>query len=226
VDLQTDEEKAEAIKKWWKENGVAVITGVAVGLAAIFGWRAWTGYQERLGQQASLAFEELLITVNQATAVSPETETETETEIEGENPLLIVAREQSTRLNDDFRATPYAFLAQLAMAKVYNDQGDLGAAADALQAAIKQAPTPLLETLAALRLTRVLVAAGDHQAADKLINTYGRDEAFAADFAALRGDLALTEERFAEARAAYEQALAGHAGAAGLIRLKLQELPQ
>ncbi|MBK5967828.1 YfgM family protein, partial [Thiorhodovibrio winogradskyi] len=71
VDLQTDEEKAEAIKKWWKENGVAVVTGVAIGLAAIFGWRGWTGYQEQRGQQASLAFEELLMTTDQVASMPP-----------------------------------------------------------------------------------------------------------------------------------------------------------
>ena len=35
---ETDEEKVEAIKGWWKENGISVVGGLALGLAAVFGW--------------------------------------------------------------------------------------------------------------------------------------------------------------------------------------------
>ena len=36
---ETDEEKVEAIKGWWKENGLSVAGGLAIGLAAVFGRR-------------------------------------------------------------------------------------------------------------------------------------------------------------------------------------------
>lgn len=242
VDLQTDEEKAEAIKKWWKENGIAVVTGVAIGLAAIFGWRGWMSYQEQRGQQASLAFEELLMTTDQLASMPPLATTATNTDAPPDNdnpkdnpdaarenaanPLLTIAAEQQARLTEEFGATAYAYFGQLALAKAYNDQGQLEPAAQALRAAIGQAPTPLLETLAGLRLARVLLAAGDQAGASAVIDQYDTaGGSFAADFAALRGDIAWADGRVEDARAAYNQALEGDPAAAGLVRLKLQDLP-
>ncbi|WP_201066388.1 YfgM family protein, partial [Thiorhodovibrio winogradskyi] len=142
------------------------------------------------------------------------------------NPLLTVAMEQQSRLNEEFGSTVYAYFGQLALAKAENDQGRLEPAAQALRAAIGKAPTPLLESLAGLRLARVLFAAGDYAGASAVIDQYDTlDSSFAADFAALRGDIALTENRVEDARAAYEQALDGDAATAGLVRLKLQDLP-
>ena len=43
----TDEEKLELLKKWWKENGGSIITGVVLGLALLFGGKAWFAYQDR-----------------------------------------------------------------------------------------------------------------------------------------------------------------------------------
>jgi predicted negative regulator of RcsB-dependent stress response len=44
---ETDDEKVEAIKKWWKDNGISVATGVVIGLAVVFGWRAWGNLSTR-----------------------------------------------------------------------------------------------------------------------------------------------------------------------------------
>jgi len=60
---ETDEEKIEAIKAWWKENAVSVIGGMVIGLMAVFGWRYWQSYQENLAQQASTTFEQLVANV-------------------------------------------------------------------------------------------------------------------------------------------------------------------
>ncbi|WPL19304.1 hypothetical protein Thiowin_04421 [Thiorhodovibrio winogradskyi] len=235
VDLQTDEEKAEAIKKWWKENGLAVVSGVVIGLAAIFGWRAWVGYQEQRGQQASLAFEELMVTVSQVSNMPPAqggVASESDPAEPGgsaagqaRDSLLSVATEQQSRLSENHGSTAYEYFGQLALAKARNDQSQSAAAAEALRAAIDQAPTPLLKTLAGLRLARVLIGIQDYAAAGAVIDQHDNNESFAADFAALRGDIALAEDRIEDARAAYRQALEGDVAAAGLIELKLQDLP-
>ena len=33
----SDEQQAEAIKEWWKENGKAILIGAALGLVGMFG---------------------------------------------------------------------------------------------------------------------------------------------------------------------------------------------
>ncbi|MEJ2692421.1 MAG: tetratricopeptide repeat protein [Candidatus Thiodiazotropha sp.] len=57
---QTEEEQVEALKRWWKENGTSVIAGVVIGLGGVFGWQAWNNYQDRVGSDASLAFNQLV----------------------------------------------------------------------------------------------------------------------------------------------------------------------
>jgi predicted negative regulator of RcsB-dependent stress response len=205
AELQTDEEKVEAIKKWWKENGVSVIAGVAIGLGAVFGWRAWVSYHTSVAQRASIAFEQLL-----ATTAADQRES---------------AEKQAEILDDDFGGTPYAMFSDLALAKVRLEAGDRDGAIDALQSAIDRAPEPGLATLASLRLARVLIDAGELERASKLIDAQDADGAFSADLAALRGDIAVAQGRTDAARAAYRQAIDDGAAEARLIELKLRELP-
>ena len=205
AELTTDDEKVEAIKKWWKENGTAVVAGIAIGLVAVFGWRAWVNHQDQVGQRASLAFEQLLMAAST-----------------GENES---AAKQAEALADQHSGTPYVALADLALAKVRVEQDDLAGAADALRSAVDRAPDPSLATLAAFRLARVLVASNALDEALAVIEQHDHGGAFSADFAGLRGDIALAKGQTAEARAAYEAALAGNAGLSRLIELKLKDLP-
>ena len=48
----TEEEQVEAIKKWWNENGKSIITGIIIGVIAIFGWRS---YENHTAMQAKAA---------------------------------------------------------------------------------------------------------------------------------------------------------------------------
>jgi len=41
-----DEQQAEAIKNWIKENGRAVLLGAAIGLVGMFGWRYYNEYHQ------------------------------------------------------------------------------------------------------------------------------------------------------------------------------------
>ena len=56
ADYETEEQQVEALKNWWKENGTAVITGAALGIAALSGWRGWEWYQEKQAKEASDMF--------------------------------------------------------------------------------------------------------------------------------------------------------------------------
>lgn len=205
AELTTDDEKVEAIKKWWKENGTAVIAGVVIGLGLVFGWRAWVNHQEQVGQRASLAFEQLLMAASSG---------------EGES-----AEKQAQALIDEYPGSPYATLAGLALASVKVEQDDLAGAADALRAALERAPSPGLTKLAAFRLARVLIAENALDAASEVIERHDDDGAFSADFAGLRGDIAVARGEIDAARAAYRAAIDGGAGLSRLIELKLQDLP-
>lgn len=202
---ETDDEKVEAIKKWWKENGVSVVGGVAIGLGAIFGYRAWVAYQDSVGQQASAAFEQVLAS---ADAEDPET-----------------TIKQSELLAEEFSSTAYATLAALVQSRVELEVGNLAGVRKALQQAIAKSPDPGLTHIAALRLIRVLIADGDTAKAASLVAKHGGSASFAGAFAAMRGDIARAEGRPSDARAAYEEAIAAGAPNPEQLRLKLDNLP-
>lgn len=55
----TDQEEIETLKKWWRENGTSTVAGIVIGLAALFGWQGWSQYQEQQGVGASRYFEQM-----------------------------------------------------------------------------------------------------------------------------------------------------------------------
>ncbi len=202
---ETDEEKVESIKKWWKENGTSVLIGAAVGLAVVFGWRAWTDYRNGVAAQASAAFEQLLISAESGEPAS-------------------VAK-QAEIIGKDFGSTAYPALGALVAAKVLYESGDTAGAVTALKRVVDAAPDPALSRLAALRLARIQVAEGQLDAAAATISAHAKGAAFAGDFEAVRGDIAAARGDTAGARAAWEKALNAGAGLPELIRLKLENLP-
>ena len=202
---ETDDEKVEALKKWWKENGLSVVAGVGIGLAAVFGWRGWVGYQDAVGQQASAAFEQLLATADGGITDS--------------------ALKQTELLAKDYGSTAYATFATLLRARLELEAGNSTAARTALEQAISDSPEPGLARIAALRLARLLIDEGNLSEAASIVNKHDDGGNFSGDFAALRGDIAAAEGRNQDARQAYEQALAAGAAAQDLLRLKLDNLP-
>jgi len=205
INYETDEERAEAIKKWWKENGLSIFLGVSIGLGAIFGWRAWINYRETVRQQASSAFERLLTDADTGDAQS--------------------ARAQSKLLREEFTSTAYAPLASLARARVEVEAGNLAAARTALEQAIAGSPVPGIRRIAVLRLVRVLIAEGDLEGAAGLAAQYENGGGFGGAFAALRGEIAEAQGHMAAARTAYEQALAAGAPNTDQVRMRLDNLP-
>ncbi|AHF04645.1 hypothetical protein MARPU_12920 [Marichromatium purpuratum 984] len=206
MSYQTDEEKAEAIKKWWRDNGVAVFAGLALGLVIIFGWRYWTEYRNDHAAQASTHFEQMLYSAEDADAAT-------------------VLAKQSEQLDADFGATPYAALGALVAAKGLYRAGEAEAAIARLERVIEDAPDAALARLAALRLARIQLAEGALDAAESTIATHDDSPEFSADFAAVRGDLAAARGDLDAAREAYETAIEGGAALSQLIQLKLDNLP-
>lgn len=204
---ETDEEKVETIKQWWKENGLAVAAGLVFGLVAVFGWRAWQDHQDNQAQQASALFEQLLATAGSLEA----------------DPAA--AGKLTERLHADFANTPYPALGSLVMASVALTADDLEGAKQALRTAIDEAPDPALADIAALRLARILVAEQDLDGASEVIAGLDASGAFAGEIAALRGDIAAAKGDLDDARAAYREALAAGASQARLIEIKLANLP-
>ena len=44
-EFETEEQRVEALMKWWKDNRKSVITGLIAGIAIVVGWNSWKAYQ-------------------------------------------------------------------------------------------------------------------------------------------------------------------------------------
>jgi predicted negative regulator of RcsB-dependent stress response len=183
---RTEEEQTEAIKHWLRENGLALITGLMLGLAVLFGFKTWTEYGERQAETASNLYMQFAVGVTQ------------------DEEAAVTAYDSLVK---DFPDSEYAVLASLHMAKLRLEKDDLTAAQAHLQWALDRAGVDALEHTARLRLARVLLGNGDVDAADKLIAGIS-DPSYTVLYEELRGDIAQVRNDMQAAQAAYERALA------------------
>ena len=183
----SEREQVEVLRRWWRENGGWIIGGLVVGIAALFGWRAWSAHQLEQAEAASAIYGELLAAVDRG---------------DREQGLSIAAT-----LAEDYSGTPYADHAGLALAKLHMDAGEADAAAAALQAVLESTGDAELAHIARLRLARVRLQQGQPEAAVELLEDVD-EGGFAALYAALRGDIHVARDDVEAARAAYRRALA------------------
>ena len=201
----TDDEKLEQLKKWWGENGSSIITGVVLGLAVLFGSKAWFSWQERDAQNASNLYTVLM------------------NAMEGGDAMAV--SQKAGVLVADYSKTPYAALASLALARVRIEEGELAAAQAQLEWVLENSNSEMLRDTARLRLARVLIALENLEGAETLLNQAPRGNAFDPLYTETRGDVHVARGDLMAANQAYQEALAATApGSPGqhLLELKYQ----
>lgn len=205
VDYDTEEEQLEAIKRWWRENGLGVILGIVVGLGALAGWRGWTWYQNEQAMAASAVYEEVMTAL--------------------ENDERDAVAEGATTLRDEYGGTTYGALGALAAARAAVDADDLEAAGEWLRWVVDEGSGADVPHVARVRLARVTAAAGDPEAALSLLD--GEAPAgFDGLFAEVRGDILAQQDERQAAIEAYHAALEadGPVSDRALVRRKLNYL--
>ena len=187
----TDDEKLAELKKWWGENGGSIITGVVLGLAVLFGGKAWFSYQETNAQTASNIYVTLMSALETGDA-------------------LAVA-EKTGVLVSEYGGTPYATLAALAMAKIKIEAGELNDAQAQLRWVLDNSKSEIFRDTARLRLARVLIAMEDLDAAEALLQEPVSGNAFDPLYTEVKGDVNIARGDIPAAHLAYQEALAATA---------------
>jgi predicted negative regulator of RcsB-dependent stress response len=199
----TDDEKLAEVKKWWGENGGSIITGVVLGLAVLFGSKAWFAYQDRKAETASNIYTTLMVALER-----------------GQNQIV---SEKAGVLVSDYTGTPYATLAALALARMNIETGELAVARSHLQWVIGNTHSDLMRETARLRLARVMIAMDKLDGALALLDQAGPDSSFDPLYTEVRGDVDVARGDLAAANKAYQAALeitASDAPGRHLLQLK------
>lgn len=202
--FSTEEQQAEALRKWLRTNGPSILVGVTLGLGLMFGINRWQAYQKQSAENVSLEYSALLGAGGDR------------------QPEALAARAQ--RLREEHPDSGYAVLAAFSAAEaaLADDPADPEAAAAQLRWVADQAPIEGLRELGRLRLARLLLASGDPKAASSLA-AQSTSPAFMGLTAEVRGDAALALDDPDAARSAYAEALALRPDALTLRR-KLENL--
>jgi predicted negative regulator of RcsB-dependent stress response len=183
-EILSDDEQVERIKAWWKANGNSIIAGVVIGLGGFFAWQWWGGYQDKLAGEGAEAYE-----LFAQTAFGNDVKK---------------TDDAMAQLQSNFGETSYSQFAAMELARQQVSAGSLEAAEKTLDNLLKSADSalkPLLQT----RLARLLVAQKRHDEAAELLDSINSD-AFAAETAAIRGEIAYQQGDMTAARAALQEA--------------------
>ncbi len=201
-----EEEQVEALKRWWKTNGGAVILGISLGLAALVGWRGWQAYTQSQAEQASALYQQSLVMFSQ--------------------DKVEQGRGIAEQLLQHHPGSTYSALASLLLAAEDVKNENLDSAKARLDWVIKNADFGQLTQLARLRKARVLHAQEQYDQALQVLEQ-DRADGLEASFQALKGDIYLAKGQTDSAREAYRQALKlGKLSAAQhqLLQMKLENL--
>jgi predicted negative regulator of RcsB-dependent stress response len=200
---ETDEERIEAIRKWWKDNGTSIFAGAVLGIGGLLGWKAWVSYQQGQAEAASSHYAGVL-------------------EAAREGGMDHAAQEVAV-LEAEYASTPYAALGALELAKLKGEAGDLDGAAEQLRWALEHGDQEALRHTSRLRLARVLVARGHSDEALALL-TEPLPGAYTSLAEEIKGDALVAKGELAKARAAYNLAILSARGDTEFLQMKLNDL--
>ncbi|HEV7137144.1 MAG TPA: tetratricopeptide repeat protein [Steroidobacteraceae bacterium] len=205
-DLLSEREQWEALKRWVRENGPAVVAGVALAAIGFGGFRWWQAH----GNNVDLAAGTMYVQMENALAHGDRTQ------------AFILLGD----LERQYAASPYADQARLASAKAFAEDAELSRAAGELQEVMQHSSDPVLRLIARQRLARVQIA--QHQSSQALATLNGADPgAMAPLYEVARGDAYYAMGDKSAALAQYRLARASDAGGqtdTGLLDLKISDL--
>jgi len=201
-----EQEQIETLKSWWKQYGNMLTWLLIAALAAFSGWSAWNYYQRNQAAQAGQLYDEIGRAV-----------------VAKDNARVLRG---AADMRDKFGRTAYAEMASLMAAKAAFDANDLNGAKTQLQWVVDNGRDEAYRALARIRLAGVLL---DEKAYEEGLKLLAADvpPAFAGAAADRRGDLLMAQNKIAEARTAYQEALQkSDAKSPGrqLIQLKLDAI--
>ena len=182
-----EQDQIDELKAWWSRYGNTITVALILGLLVVAGIQGYRWYTAKRAESASVLYS----------AVSDAVRTKDSAK----------AKDAIAELTQSYAGTGYAPRAELLYAKMLYDAGDKKGAATQLQWVAEHASEPELQAVGRYRLAQVQI---DEKQFDAALATLDAKHPASFDglFADLRGDALAAAGRTADARAAYETALA------------------
>ena len=182
-----EQDQIDELKAWWSRYGNTITVALILGLLVVAGIQGYRWYTAKRAESASVLYS----------AVSDAVRTKDSAK----------AKDAIAELTQSYAGTGYAPRAELLYAKMLYDAGDRKGAATQLQWVIDHASEEEIRSVGRYRLAQVQI---DEKQFDAALATLDAKHPASFDglFADLRGDALAAAGRTADARAAYETALA------------------
>lgn len=183
-----EQEKIDNLKSWWESNGTWIVIVATVLVATVAGTQAWQYYQKQQATQAA----DLYMLLHQVKSTN--------------NPEKIT--DAAHLLIEGFPSTGYAARAAIIAARANVTGGRVKRGKEQLQWVIDHASKePELIDLARLRLAGVLLDEKKYDEALRLLESK-HGQSYAGLYADRKGDVLQAAGKTAEARQAYDMAIA------------------
>ncbi|RKQ40655.1 YfgM family protein [Enterobacter sp. R1(2018)] len=167
---ENENEQVEAVKRFFAENGKALVVGVVMGIGALVGWRYWNSHQADSVMASSLEYQNVTSAVR------------------ADQPATLSAAEKFAAETKN----TYGALASLELAQKYVDNNDLAKAATQLQQGLSNTGDANLQALINMRLARIQIQQKQADAALKTLDGI-KGEGWVAIVADLRGEALLSK---------------------------------
>lgn len=184
MEFETEEQQAEAVKRWFREYGLTIILGLVIGLGGMKGYEMYLTSQEQSMADQSAAYSDLL------------------DEFAADADAFKSAVDN---YRQEYGVNIYSNLLGLKLAKQAVDSKDLSAAGAVLSQVMQEAVHPVVEHVARQRLVRIQTAEQNYEQALATI-AGATGTAFAYSYELLRGDIWMARGDETRARQAYEKA--------------------
>jgi predicted negative regulator of RcsB-dependent stress response len=204
--VDTEQEELEALQKWWKENGRAIVVGLVIGLGGVFGWTTWQSRVAAKAEGVSVVYQSML-----------------EMAAAGDH---LEALQRVEQIIQDHPDSEYAALSGLVGAKSALAADRAEDATDLLDWVIEHAALAQIRDVARVRSAQLLLDEGQRDPGLTLLANVDTP-AFAAAVEELRGDIFVDDGQNDAAAKAYAAALASDSISSGTrarVKMKLDDL--
>ena len=182
-----EQDQIDDLKAWWTRYGGTITVALILGLLVVAGIQGWRWYTGHRAENASVLYSAVSDAVRTKDAAK--------------------AKDAIAQLTDRYASTSYAPRAELLYAKMLYDAGDRDGAKSQLAWAVDHSSEEELQAIARYRLAQVQIDEKQYDAALASLDAK-HPPSFDGLYADLRGDALVAAGRPADARAAYENALA------------------